>query len=488
MSSSTQSSSSSWPHRGLQVVRTDAPKPAKAKPRIFLLEGHPHLLDYIHRGLSRHFDLHCFEESKSFLKALQTNSHVDMVVYAWETASQSLYALQELRKIHPSVPLLLLCCSADTEEYSVLAGLGAASIMQKPFTAEDLHNEIREHLTLGSTDIEARESVLDSTHSFVRVSKAMHEVERQASLVAKSEIPVLILGESGTGKEILAIFVHKMSKRRDRTFMKINCAAMPAELLESELFGYEQGAFTGAVKTKPGKFETCDGGTIFLDEIGEMPAQLQAKLLQVLQDGTFSRLGSRSTMKTDVRVISATNVIMKQAIMDGSFREDLYYRLNGLSIKLPPLRERLDELPTLVKHFMDKGAARFGLEPLPLSLSLQNAMLQYRWPGNLRELENLVNRLLVLRDEQAILPELQAAPLTANTGQSSSTTSPASSIHVNASSPRTPRNAGEPDATTIARVLEEKLWNRRAAADALNISYKSLLYKIKQYDLTRRSA
>ncbi len=488
MSTSTQSTSSSWPHHGLQVVRPDASKPAKSKPRIFVLEGHPHLLDYIHRGLNRHFDLHCFEEPKSFLKALQANAHVDMVVYAWETASQSLHALQELRKIHPSVPLLLLCCSADMEEYGLLAGLGAASILQKPFTSEDLHNEIRENLVSGSSDVEARESVLDSTHSFVRVSKAMHEVERQASLVAKSDIPVLILGESGTGKEILAIFVHKSSKRRDRIFMKINCAAMPAELLESELFGYEQGAFTGAVKTKPGKFETCDGGTIFLDEIGEMPAQLQAKLLQVLQDGTFSRLGSRSTMKTDVRVISATNVIMKQAIMEGAFREDLYYRLNGLSIKLPPLRERLDELPTLVKHFMDKGSARFGLDPLPLSMSLQNAMLQYRWPGNLRELENLVNRLLVLRDEQAILPELQAAPLTANNGQSSLNSGSSPGASFDSGSPRTPRNAGEPDAAMIARVLEEKLWNRRAAADALNMSYKSLLYKIKQYDLTRRSA
>ena len=157
----------------------------------------------------------------------------------------------------------------------------------------------------------------------------MRELQAQASLVAKSDIPVLIMGESGTGKEILAMYTHKMSLRSERMFLKVNCAAMPADLLESELFGYEQGAFTGAIKAKPGKFEICTGGTIFLDEIGEMPAILQAKLLQVLQDGTFSRLGSRAPMKVDVRVIAATNINMKAAIAQKSFREDLYYRLNG---------------------------------------------------------------------------------------------------------------------------------------------------------------
>ena len=185
----------------------------------------------------------------------------------------------------------------------------------------------------------------------------MREIESQATLVARSDIPVLILGESGTGKEILALFTHKMSRRSSKMFLKVNCAAMPADLLESELFGYEQGAFTGAIKTKPGKFEICNGGTIFLDEIGEMPAVLQAKLLQVLQDGTFSRLGSRSPMRADVRVIAATNVNMKKAMVEKSFREDLYYRLNGISLLLPPLRDRLEELPLLAEYFIRKGSS-----------------------------------------------------------------------------------------------------------------------------------
>lgn len=280
------------------------------------------------------------------------------------------------------------------------------------------------------------------------------------------------------------MFVHKMSKRQDRIFLKINCAAMPAELLESELFGYEQGAFTGALRTKPGKFETCNGGTIFLDEIGEMPAPLQAKLLQVLQDGTYSRLGSRTSMKTDVRVVSATNVNMKQSISNGSFREDLYYRLNGLSLKLPPLRERLDELPSLIQYFVRKGAERFGLEPMPLSLTLLTAFLDYRWPGNLRELENVINRLLVLRDERAVMAELNPEPSAgleiAEFGNAASGKRNVRSI---AGSAR-----GDAEAAAIASVLDQTRWNRREAADYLQISYKALLYKIKQYELTPKSA
>lgn len=478
MSKSTQPAA--WPNHGIQVVKASTPKAQLFRPCVYLLESNRQLLDYIRRSLSEQFDLKCFGSGESFLSALRMTKKVDVIVFAWETAELSLSTLHAARKMHPGVPLMLLCCSAEMGDYKIIASLGTASVVLKPFTAEDLHGEILEHLHPGVRDLDPKESVLDSSHSFVRASKSMHEVERQAALVAKSDIPVLILGESGTGKEILAIFVHKSSLRRDRIFMKINCAAMPAELLESELFGYEQGAFTGASRTKPGKFETCNGGTIFLDEIGEMPATLQAKLLQVLQDGTFSRLGSRSTMRTDVRVISATNIAMKQCIINGTFREDLYYRLNGLSIKLPPLRERLDEIPMMVRHFMQKGAERFNLEPLPITLALQTAMLQYHWPGNLRELENLVNRLLVLRDEQVVLVELQGA---------ASAPAPLSrQAFSSGDSMRSVSATDEPNLDTIVRVLEENLWNRRAAADALKMSYKALLYKIKQHNLTRRSA
>jgi transcriptional regulator with PAS, ATPase and Fis domain len=272
-----------------------------------------------------------------------------------------------------------------------------------------------------------------------------------------------------------------MSSRSQHIFLKVNCAAVPAELLESELFGYEQGAFTGAVKTKPGKFEICTGGTIFLDEIGEMPAILQAKLLQVLQDGTFSRLGSRSPMKVDVRVIAATNINMKEAMAQKTFREDLYYRLNGFTLNIPPLRERREEIPVLAEYFMRKGAKRYGRDELPFSPKLMNALTENSWPGNLRELENVVNRYLVLGDERAILDEL--SPSTGHQNGSGPIVEASGGAGLKA---MVRGLKGDAEATVIARVLEGTGWNRKAAASDLQISYKALLYKIKQYDLSPR--
>jgi transcriptional regulator with PAS, ATPase and Fis domain len=268
--------------------------------------------------------------------------------------------------------------------------------------------------------------------------------------------------------------------RSQQSFLKVNCAAMPADLLESELFGYEQGAFTGAVKSKPGKFEICDKGTILLDEIGEMPAVLQAKLLQVLQDGSFSRLGSRTTVKVDVRVVAATNIDIKAAIAQKLFREDLYYRLNGFTLKMPPLRERVEEIPILAQHFMRKVAAKYECNLLPISPVLMQALTSYSWPGNLRELENTIKRYLVLADEQAIIDELhpwnqQVSAMSAARDESGSDKGLKNLV----------RNVkGGAEAAAIAQSLEVAGWNRKVAASELKISYKALLYKIKQYNLS----
>jgi len=324
-----------------------------------------------------------------------------------------------------------------------------------------------------------KEIPLDENYSFVRASKRMREVEAHCRLVASTDIPVLVLGESGTGKEIAAMFIHKMSARSGRNFLKVNCAAMPLDLLESELFGYEQGAFTGAVKSKPGKFELCNNGTIFLDEIGEMPTALQAKLLQVLQDGSFSRLGSRVTMKVDVRVIAATNINIKEAIARKTFREDLYYRLNGFSIHLPPLRERREEIPILAKYFMVRNAAKFDRDPLPFSATLMQALNSYSWPGNLRELENTIKRYLVLADEQAIISELHPG---LGFGFVPSASNDGSCLEGLKKVVRGVK--GDAESVLIARTLETTKWNRKAAAADLQISYKALLYKIKQYHLS----
>jgi transcriptional regulator with PAS, ATPase and Fis domain len=323
---------------------------------------------------------------------------------------------------------------------------------------------------------------------FVAASPAMKKIRSQAALVANVDIPVLLLGESGTGKEVLARLIHKLSPRAHRTFLKVNCAAVPADLLESELFGYEAGAFTGANHAKPGKFELCNKGTILLDEIGEMPPLLQAKLLHVLQDQTFSRLGSRTLVKVDVRILAATNINIPEALATKRLREDLYYRLNAFTMSLPPLRERKEEIPILLKHFMSRMSESYARSPLPLSPPLMEACLRHTWPGNLRELSNFIKRYLVLGDETLAASELQPRP---DGGAGMHTTDGVSRSAVAAADPSgglksLSRNAkDEAEAEAISRALEETNWNRKQAAALLKISYKALLYKIRQYGIAQ---
>jgi DNA-binding NtrC family response regulator len=406
----------------------------------------------------------------------------------WDTAEDDTEqnALGLLARIHvsmPSLPIVMLACSVELKEVVAATRLGAAEVILKPLRKSDIDLAVHQHLrdtgeNLAGGDDDIEEIRLDENTSFVRFSKRMQEIESQCRLLARTDIPVLILGESGTGKEVATLFIHKMSARSQRTFLKVNCAAMPADLLESELFGYEQGAFTGAVRSKPGKFEICNNGTIFLDEIGELPAALQAKLLQVLQDGSFARLGGRSIVKVDVRVIAATNIDIKAAIAHKTFREDLYYRLNGFTLKMPPLRERIEEIPILSKHFMRKVAAKYDRDPLPISPALMQALSSHSWPGNLRELENVIKRYLVLGDERAIMDDLnprQIAGAVESNGEDTASSMGLKSLVRNLK--------GDAESAAIAETLEATGWNRKVAAGDLQISYKALLYKIKQYNL-----
>jgi DNA-binding NtrC family response regulator len=458
---------------------------SKRRSQILILEPDLAVLDYLRSTLGDKYALSLFSEEQTLIDRLEQQDEPDLLLLALHSGRDPVPLLTQIRCTKPHLPVIVLSCSSELRDIEMVIRLGVRAIVMKPFVGCDVEATIEEHLASSETKISAadtpREIPLNETHSFVRSSKRMRDLESQAALVARADIPLLILGESGTGKEILALYTHMMSARSQHIFLKVNCAAVPAELLESELFGYEQGAFTGAVKTKPGKFEICSGGTIFLDEIGEMPAILQAKLLQVLQDGTFSRLGSRSPMKVDVRVIAATNINMKEAMAQKTFREDLYYRLNGFTLNIPPLRERREEIPVLAEYFMRKGAKRYGRDELPFSPKLMDALMENSWPGNLRELENVVNRYLVLGDERAILDEL--SPSTSHQNGSS----PAAEASGGAGLKAMVRGLkGDAEATAIARVLEGTGWNRKAAANDLQISYKALLYKIKQYDLSPR--
>src|SRR5450755_2632454 len=398
-----------------------------------------------------------------------------------------LQTLEQLRHLRPGLKVVMLSCVNDTRKVVQAMRLGAIDYLTKPFQKAELDAVIAS--CVGTVKGEERyageiEELCDDVF-FVAASPAMKKIRSQAALVANVEIPVLLLGESGTGKEVLARLIHKLSPRAHRTFLKVNCAAVPGDLLESELFGYEAGAFTGATHSKPGKFELCNKGTILLDEIGEMPALLQAKLLHVLQDQTFSRLGSRSVVKVDVRILAATNINIPEALANKRLREDLYYRLNAFTMSLPPLRDRKEEIPILLKHFMSRMSESYARPPLPLSGPLMEACLRHSWPGNLRELSNFIKRYLVLGDETLAASELQPRPDGGGgmhvEGRGAS--AGAESTGGLKSLSRTAKDEAEAEA--IARALEETNWNRKQAAVLLKISYKALLYKIRQYGIAQ---
>jgi two-component system response regulator AtoC len=310
--------------------------------------------------------------------------------------------------------------------------------------------------------------------SFVAASLPMMQVRRQILQIAPVDVPVFISGESGVGKEVVARMIHLHSARARRPFIKVNCAALPAELLESELFGYEQGAFTGANRAKPGRFESANQGTIFLDEIGEMSPPLQAKLLQVLQDNQYVRLGGQHLTDVDVRVVAASNINIAEAIRSGRLRKDLYYRLNVLALNVPPLRERKAEIPVFFRYFLAKYSRQFEREPQLPSQELLDASMRYLWPGNLRELENFVKRYVILDDAGAALRELQ--DITARHDQNSSGSARGLKDRL--------RNLKEEvESQAISDALESTHWCRKRAAAMLGISYKALLYKIHQFNL-----
>ena len=402
--------------------------------------------------------------------------------------------LRRLKKRIPEVPVVMISGHGHARTIVEAMQLGAADFLRKPFEVEELQlafqraletralrrevEELRGQATRGSGDL-----LLGSDDG------RMREVRETIEQVADTDITVMIRGESGTGKELVARTLHRLSSRHEKPFVKVNCAALPSELLESELFGFEKGAFTGAQKRKLGKFEFANGGTIFLDEIGEMSPPLQAKLLQVLQDGEFSRLGGERDVQVDTRVLAATNRDLEEAVAKGEFREDLFYRLNVVTVTLPPLRERGAAIPFLIEHFLEKFAREYKKPAKPLSPAALAALTAYPWPGNVRELENMMRRIVVLGGEQAVLQEIAArTPARAREREEAGL---AAELSPELSADGTldlkaiaKRAAAVAEKRVIARVLEQTRWNRKEAAERLQISYKALLYKMKDCGLS----
>jgi two-component system response regulator AtoC len=315
-------------------------------------------------------------------------------------------------------------------------------------------------------------------------SQQMRDIQAVIEQAARADVTVLICGETGVGKELVARAIHAHSPRRRAAFVKVNCAAMPRELLESELFGHERGAFTGAHQRKPGRFELADGGTIFLDEIGELHPALQAKLLHVLQDGEFSRVGGRHNIRVDVRVICATNRDLAREVAANRFREDLFYRLNVINIFVPPLRERREEIPALVGYFVQRYSRLFNFPEREVTPETLQAFMHYHWPGNIRELENFIKRMIVLQD--FTLPRtLAAPPVTAAPPAAPEPFAATKGLSLKEISRRAVLEA---EREVICRALEQCRWNRVKTAKMLKISYRALLYKIKDMGLKQDSA
>ena len=411
---------------------------------------------------SQNFETIIVDSGEKALQVLASRA-VDMMISDVRMPGLSgLETLRRAREQHALLPVLLVTGYADVREAVGAMRDGAVNYLSKPIDLDELLASVQR-----ATGVAAEKKQIDLfedqklSPSIVAESPTMKALFRDAALIAGSDSRVLITGESGVGKEVLADLVHSLSPRAGGPLVKVNCAAIPETLLESELFGHERGAFTGASQQRIGRFEQANNGTIFLDEIAEMSPQLQAKLLRVTQDGRFQRVGSNHEISTNVRILAATNRELEEEVEKGRFREDLYYRLNVVELHIPPLRERREDILPLANHFIaefTKGRAR-------LSASVTEILEQYSWPGNVRELRNAMERAALLARAELILPEHLPAKIT--------------------NEPQTPRpdvgNLEEVERQTILAALKKNNYSRTETAKALAISRRSLLYKLQRY-------
>ncbi|HEY7291494.1 MAG TPA: sigma-54 dependent transcriptional regulator [Vicinamibacterales bacterium] len=509
------------------------------KPYVAIVDDDSAFSNYLRTFLSlRGYDTRSYSRGDELLAAVKQGEAPDVALL--DVMMPGMNGLETLRALKAAKPELQAIMLSGREQASTIVEavqLGAADYVVKPDDPEGL-GEIAldsaiksaiEKTRLVSEITELRRQLSDDQDRaflFWGDNPEMATIAQVIEQVSDSDVTVLIRGESGVGKELVARAIHQRSPRKDRPFVKVNCAALPAELLESELFGHEKGAFTGAAATRIGKFEQADTGTIFLDEIGEMKAALQAKLLHVLQDAQFTKLGSNKSINVDVRVVAATNRDLEAMMIRGEFREDLYYRLKVIEVTVPPLRERRSEIPHLTGFFMDRYARRYNRQSRQLSPDLQQLFQTYEWPGNIRELENMIKRIVILQDEQLVIREMTravrpvpayaavgvaAAASPAPAAPSGPSGSPTEDGDENDAAESSDDDVAEQDVPVamapagsrladvakaaamkaeraiIEDTLQHVQWNRRRAAKQLGVSYKTLLNKIKECGISRRA-
>ena len=447
------------------------------------------------------YDVLLAEDGAKAMEMLEGGTTPDVIVLdVMMPGMDGIETLRRIKSVNPKIPVIMLSVVGKASTIVDAINLGAADYINKPFEEEELEialQKVLETATLKAEREQLRELLREHEErertTFLWASEKMTRIREILEQVADADVTVLISGDSGVGKEVVARTLHELSNRKNRRFVKVNCAALPEQLLESELFGYERGAFTGASSRKAGKFELAHQGSMFLDEIAEMSPPLQAKLLQVLQDGEFSRLGGHEDVRVDVRMIAATNRNLEEMVGKGGFREDLYYRLNVVNICVPPLRERVEEIPVLADYFLRQYSRKYRREVQSISDQLMRGFLAYPWPGNVRELENMVKRIVVLQSEDPISEEIFGAA--SSLSSLGSPKSSASSLErmvdqeIEEGGEKIAlreigrRAAREAEREALQRVLYQTNWNRKKAAKILEVSYKTLLQKIKECGL-----
>ena len=415
------------------------------------------------------------------------NSRFDLVIMDIKMPGlDGISALKEIRKIDSSIPVVMITAYGTSNIAMKAMKEGAYDYFTKPFDVGEIRTVVKRALEKRRLmkQIEVLEDQIRQEHKFDRIigtSQKMQEVFALIRKVITNDVNVLICGESGTGKELVAQAIHYHSHRARKPFVKVSCVAIPESLLESEMFGHEKGAFTGAHQMKPGKFEQAQGGSLFLDEIGDMPLNLQAKLLRVIQERELERVGGTRTIKVDIRLIAATNKDLTESVKDQTFREDLYFRINVLPIYLPPLRERGDDIPILVNHFVEHYNKKLGKKVKEVSPEAMKILMNYPWPGNVRELENVVQRAIILSSEEYIKPDILPPNLHARPEITEFST-----LIEDFSLPMLDKLKAlneKLEKQMISAALEKSDYKRQETADILGISRKSLHNKMQKYNL-----
>jgi two-component system response regulator AtoC len=456
-------------------------------PLILIADDDATMRSYLSRFLSSSgYQTESVDSGETALSRLRQTPAPDLVLLDMlMPGTDGIDVLTHLKKVNPAIPVVVLSGVGHVRTVVEAIKLGAADYLSKPFEDEELELTIRnilERLRLRDEVQSLRRQLAETDDQELGIGTEnlkMVRIREIARQVAETDVPVLILGESGVGKEVLARYIHTHSGRADQPFLKVNCAALPHDLLESELFGYEKGAFTGAVSEKPGKFELAGNGTILLDEIGEMSPMLQAKLLHVLQDCQYSRLGGKRMITVNARVLASTNRRLEESVAKGEFREDLYFRLNVITIDIPPLRERREDIPLLCSHFVDKYREKYKSSVQQLPKDLMETFMSFDWPGNIRQLENTIKRYLILPDSDMTFPANRAEVAAPNAA--APTQQPLFLKEVGAHA------AEQAERELVLRTLEQTNWNRKHAARLLNISYKALRNKLKRWNLQGRT-